>query len=71
MERKIERFPEITWPLMAPSEGCHEKNAACGWSAVQLYSDEGQDQWRAIYGTTEAALEIQNTIKRAEGWAFL
>ena len=45
--------------------------SACGWSVVQLDHDEEMAPMRGMYGTLEAELEVQRTIKRAELTAFL
>ena len=44
---------------------------ACGWAAVQLDYDEEMVPLRGMYGSMEAELEVQRTIKRAELTAFL
>ena len=44
---------------------------ACGWAAVQLDYDEEMEPLHGMYGSMEAELEIQRTIKRAELTAFL
>ena len=43
----------------------------CGWSVAQLNYDEEMGPLRGMYGSMEAELEVQRTIKRAELTAFL
>ena len=54
------------WGL--PARGLH---VACGWSVVQLDHDEELGPMHGMYGTLEAGLEVQRTIKRAELMALL
>ena len=51
--------------------GTAGKWGACGWSAVHLDYDEDLGPLHGMYGSTEADLEVQRTIKRAELTAFL
>ena len=51
--------------------GVSGKWGACGWSVVQLDHDEDMVTMRGMYGTLDAELEVQGTIKRAELRAFL
>ena len=51
--------------------GMAGKWRACGWSVVQLDIDGELGPLRGMYGSTEAELEVQRTIKRAELTAFL
>ena len=44
---------------------------ACGWPVVQLDSDEKVVPLNGMYGSMEAELEVQRTMKRAELTAFL
>ena len=44
---------------------------ACGWSVVQLDHDEKMRPMHGMYGTLDAKLEMQRTVKRAELTAFL
>ena len=44
---------------------------ACGWSVVQLDLDEKLGLLHGMYGSMEAELEVQRSIKRAELTAFL
>ena len=44
---------------------------ACGWAVVQLDYDEEIGPLHGMYGSVEAELEVQRTIKRAEVTAFL
>ena len=37
-----------------------------GWSVVQLDHDEEMGPMHGVYGTLDAELEVQRTIKRAE-----
>ena len=46
--------------------GVAGKWCACGWSEVQLDDDEELGPMHGMYGTLEAALEVQRTIKRAD-----
>ena len=43
----------------------------CGWAVVQLDYDEEMVLLHGMYGSMEAELEIQRTIKRAELTAFV
>ena len=47
------------------------KWGACGWSVMQLDDDEELWPLHGTYGSTEAELEVQRTIKRAELTASL
>ena len=51
--------------------GTAGKWRACGWSVVQLDYVEELGPLHGMYGSMEAELEIQRTIKRAELTAFL
>ena len=51
--------------------GSAGKWGACGWAVVQLDHDEEMVPLRGMYGSMEAELEVQRTIKRAELTAFL
>ena len=53
------------------SSGSAAKWRACGWSVVQLDSDEELRPLHGMYGSMEAELEVQRTIKRAKLTAFL
>ena len=44
---------------------------ACGWAVVQLDFDEEMRPLHGMYGSMEAELEVQRTIKRAELTAVL
>ena len=44
---------------------------ACGWAVVQLVYDENMGPLHGMYGSVEAEVEVQRTIKRAELTAFL
>ena len=44
---------------------------ACVWAVVQLDSDEELGPLHGMYGSLDAELEVQRTIKRAELTAFL
>ena len=46
-------------------------SGACGWSVVQLDSDEELGPLHGMYGSMEVELEVQRIIKRAELTAFL
>ena len=50
--------------------GAVGKWRACGWSVVQLDHDEEVGPLHGMYGSMEAELEVQRTIKRAELTAF-
>ena len=50
--------------------GSAGKWRACGWAVVQLDHDEEMEPLHGMYGSMEAALEVQRTIKRAELTAF-
>ena len=50
--------------------GVSGKWCACGWSVVQLDHDEELGPMHGMYGTLEAGLEVQRTVKRAELTAF-
>ena len=47
------------------------KLGVCGWSLVQLEYDGELRPLHGMYGTVEAAFEVQRTIKRAALTAFL
>ena len=47
------------------------KWGACGWAVVQLDYDEEIGPLYGMYGSMEAELEIQRTIKRAKLTAFV
>ena len=51
--------------------GTAGKWGACGLSVVQLDYDEELGPLLGMYGSMEAELEVQRTIKRAELTAFL
>ena len=51
--------------------GVSGKWSACGWSVVQLDHDEEMGPMHGMYGTLDAELGVQRTIKRAELPAFL
>ena len=61
------------WSL--PAEGFRGdvtgKWGACGWSVVQSDQDGELGPVHAVYGTRDAELEVQRTIKTAELTAFL
>ena len=44
---------------------------ACGWAVVQLAYDEEMEPLHRMYGSVEAEVEVQRTIKRAELTTFL
>ena len=44
---------------------------AFGWAVVQLVYDEELGLLHGMYGSVEAEIEVQRTIKRAELTAFL
>ena len=48
-----------------------ERREVRGWSVVQLDHDEEMGPLHGMYGTLDAELEVQRTIKRAELTAFL
>ena len=50
--------------------GTAGKWRACGWSVVQLDYGEELELLHGMYGSMEAELEVQRTIKRAELTAF-
>ena len=52
------------------TDGSSMKVVACAWSVVQLDHDEQLEPMRGMYGTLDAVLELQHTIKRAELMAF-
>ena len=47
------------------------KWGACGWAVVQMDYDEEMEPLHGMYGSTEAAFEVQRTVKRAELTDFL
>ena len=47
------------------------KWGACGWAVVQLDHDEEMGPLHGMYGSMEAAFEVQRTSKRVELTAFL
>ena len=51
--------------------GTAGKWEACGWSVAQLDYDEEFGPLHGMYGSMDAELEVQRTIKRAELTAFL
>ena len=51
--------------------GTAGKWGAYGWSVVQLDSDEELGPLHGMYGSEEAELEVQRTIKREGLTAFL
>ena len=51
--------------------GSAGKWGACGWSVVQLDFDEELGPLHGMFGSLDAAFEVQRTIKRAELTAFL
>ena len=44
---------------------------ACGWSAIYLDHDEEMGPMHGMYGTLDAGLEEERTMKKAELTAFL
>ena len=52
-------------------QGKAGKWGACGWAVVQLDYNEEMGPLYGMYGSMEAELEIQRTIKRAELTALL
>ena len=58
-------------PQTAPCLGRAGKWRACGWAVVQFDYDEEMERLHGMYGSMEAELEVQRTIKRAELTAFL
>ena len=48
-----------------------ELASVCVWAAAQLDYDEEMDPLHGMYGSVEAEIEVQSTIKRAELAAFL
>ena len=46
------------------------KWGACGWAVVQLDYDEEMGPLHGMFGSMEAELEVQRSIKRAELTAF-
>ena len=50
--------------------GVSGKWGACGWSVVRLDHDEEMGPMRGMYGTLDAELEVQRTIKRSELTVF-
>ena len=59
------------WPPTAHLLGRTVKWRACGWAVVQLVYDEEMGPLHGMYGSVEAEVEVQRTIKRAELTAFL
>ena len=68
--------------MVLPAEGfkCHVatdgslqgetgKWGACGWAVVQLDYDEEMEPLHGMYGSVEAELEVQRTVKRCECFA--
>ena len=51
--------------------GTAGKWGACCWSVVQMDYDEEVEPLHGMYGSMEAVLEVQRTIKRTELTAFL
>ena len=51
--------------------GTAGKWRACGWAVLQLDSDEEVGPLHGMYGSMEAELEVQHTIKRAALTAIL
>ena len=51
--------------------GTAGKWRACGWSVVQLDYDEDLGAVALVYGSMQAELEVQRTVKRAELTGFL
>ena len=51
--------------------GVSGKWSAFGWLVVRLGHDEEMGPMHGMYGTLDAELEVQRTIKRAELTAFL
>ena len=47
-----------------------QKDIACGWSVVQLDLDEEMGPMHGMFGTFDAELQVQRTIRRAELTAF-
>ena len=70
-------------PFVSPVEGIRSHvttnrsllgvsgRSACGWSVVQLDHEEEKGPVHGTYGTSDADLEVQCTIMRAELTAFL
>ena len=54
---------EIVSPLMALL-GVSGKWCACGWSVVQRDHDEEMEPMHGMYGTLDAVLEFQRTIRK-------
>ena len=52
-------------------QGTAGKWGASGWAVVQLDYDADLGPLRGMYGSMEAELEVQRTIKRTELTAFL
>ena len=50
--------------------GTTGKWGACGWSLVQMDYDQEFGLLHGMYGSMEAELEVQRTIKRAELTSF-
>ena len=51
--------------------GVSGKWGACGWSVVQLDHDHEMGPMHGMYGTLDAELDVQRTIRRGELTAFL
>ena len=51
--------------------GTAGKWRACGWAVVQLGYDEEMRPSHGMYGSMDAALEVQRTIRRVALTAFL
>ena len=70
---KISESSRIQHRKLRP-RGCNYQTAgkwgACGWSVVQLDYDEELGPLHGMYGSLEAEVEVQRTIKRAELTAF-
>ena len=75
--KKWESEKHKTWGM--PAEGFNGHDAtdnslqgtagkwrACGWTVVQLDSDEELGPLHGMYGSTEAEYDVQHTVKRAK-----
>ena len=52
-------------PLTAPCWVLLASGEHCGWAVLQLDYDEEVGPLHGMYGSMEAELEVQRTIKRA------
>ena len=64
------RASRAMWPRTAPCEERAGQWGACWWAVVQLDYDEEMGPLHGMYGSVEADIEVQRTIKRAELMAF-